>query len=52
LGFSNADYAFDLDDWTSTTTKFFLLGSTPISWCCVRNKIQFHGCHVNVSIDR
>jgi hypothetical protein len=34
LGLPDANYAFDLNDQTSTTTYIFLLGSTPISWCC------------------
>jgi hypothetical protein len=44
-GFFNVDYTFDLDDWTSTTTYSFLLGSTPISWCCLKqNSVSWLSC--------
>jgi hypothetical protein len=32
-GFSDADYAGNLDDRTSISAYLFQLGSTPISWC-------------------
>jgi hypothetical protein len=43
--FSNANYVFDLNDWTSTTTNIFHLGSTHISWCCWKqNSISLLSC--------
>jgi hypothetical protein len=32
LGFSNANFAHDLDDQISTSAYMFMFGTTPISW--------------------
>jgi hypothetical protein len=34
VGFTNLDWADDLDDQKSTTSYLFSLGSGPVTWAC------------------
>eukprot|EP00253_Pinus_taeda_P021877 PITA_21877 len=38
VGFTDSDWAGDPDDWKSTASYVFTLGSGPITWACKKQK--------------
>eukprot|EP00253_Pinus_taeda_P012465 PITA_12465 len=51
VGFTDSDWASDLDDWKSTAGYVFTLGSRPITWACKKQaaislssaEAEYHG---------
>eukprot|EP00253_Pinus_taeda_P003946 PITA_03946 len=53
VGFTDSDWAGDPDDWKSTASYVFTLGSGTITWACKKQapislssaEAEYHGCH-------
>lgn len=37
IGYTNSDWVGDIDDWKSISSFVFYLGSSPITWSCMKD---------------